>query len=225
MHIGIGQVHELILEGGILQARISCSRELIPRPGQYLLASTASDSPLPVPVFQTGFSPSGFLAAPILETWRAGQRLYLRGPLGHGFVLPLSARRVGLIAFDDLPLRLNGLIEIALEQNAEIALVCHTSPDDLPDVVEVHPLSALEDVVAWADYLAFDIARENLHELKRRLGERGQAPAGKEAQVLIRTPIVCGGIAECGVCAVMLESAWKFACKEGPVFKMWPLMG
>jgi hypothetical protein len=58
-----------------------------------------------------------------------------------------------------------------------------------------------------------------LPELKEKLREQNQVLVEKEAQVLIRTSMPCGGIAECGVCAVPLKSKWKMACKDGPVFE------
>ncbi len=130
--------------------------------------------------------------------------LHLRGPLGRGFSLPLAARRVGLVAFDDSPARLRGLIRPALKQDAAVVLVSNSSPDNLPDDVEVQPLSALDDILEWADYAAFDVARENLHQLRERRGKRNPLAAEMDAQVLVRTPVPCGGIAECGVCAVTL---------------------
>ena len=81
----------------------SCPPNLIPSPGQYLLAGDGSDSPLPVPLFHTDSAPQGFLAAaPVPDWWHPGLELSLRGPLGRGFTLPVSARKVGLIAFDEL---------------------------------------------------------------------------------------------------------------------------
>lgn len=217
MHTGKGQVLELILEDGCRYVRVACPPNLTPSPGQYLLASNGSDSPLPVPLFHTDSSPRGFTAAArIPDSWNPGLELSLRGPLGRGFSLPLSARRVGLVAFDDSPARLKGLIELALRQEAAITLVCSSAPEYLPDDVEVQPLSALQEIVAWADYIAFDVARENLEKLKEQLGKRN--PVMVEAQVLVRTPIPCGGIAECGVCAVRLRPDWKLACKDGPIF-------
>jgi NAD(P)H-flavin reductase len=219
MHIGKGQVFELILEDGIRHARVSCPSNLIPSPGQYLLAGDGSDSPLPVPLFHTDSAAQGFIAAaPIPDSWNPGMELHLRGPLGHGFDLPLSARKVGLIALDVSPARLRGLIQLALNQDAAVVIVCKTNPENLPDEVEVHPLSTLNDMVDWADYLVFDVARDNLNQLKQRLGKLNQVAAGKDAQVLIRTPVPCGGVAECGICAVTLKSTWKLACKDGPVF-------
>jgi hypothetical protein len=219
MHTGQGQVFELILEDGYRHVRVSCPSNLIPAPGQYLLAGDRSDSPLPVPLFHTDSAPQGFIAAaPIPDSWHPGLELHLRGPLGHGFSLPFSARKVGLIACEHSPARVRGLIRPALQQNAAVVLVCNSSVENLPDEVEVHPMSALQDIVEWADYLAFDIAREKLNQLREGLGKLNQIAAGKESQILVHTPIPCGGVAECGICTVTLKSNWKLACKDGPVF-------
>lgn len=150
--------------------------------------------------------------------WHPGLELSLRGPLGRGFVLPASARRVGLIAFEDSSSRLRGLIQPALKQDAAVVLVCNSAPDNLPDDVEVQPMSALQEIADWADYLACDVERENLHQLKERLGKLKKLPADGGTQILIHAPVPCGGIADCGVCAVRLKSDWKLACKDGPVF-------
>jgi hypothetical protein len=219
MHTGTGQVLELILEDGDRYVRVSCSPQLIPAPGQYLLANDGSGSPLAIPVFYSDSAPQGFIAAaPATADWSPGLVLHLRGPLGRGFSLPLVARRIGLVALDDAPVRLRGLIRPALKQDAAVVLVSNTMPEDLPDDVEVQPLSSLSDILEWADYVAFDVARENLQELRERVRNRSRLAARTDAQVLIRTAIPCGGIADCGVCAVTLKSDWKLACKEGPVF-------
>lgn len=227
MSTGKGQIIELILEDGCRYVRIGCSPNMIPSPGQYLLTGDGSDSPLPVPLFYTDSAPEGFIAtAPVPDSWNPGLDLYLRGPLGRGFTLPFSARQVGLIAFDASPARLRGLIQPALEQDTAVVLVCASAPDDLPDDVEVQPMSALEDVVEWADYLACDVRREDLSRMRERLRKIDQLMVRKtrvehgriDAQVLIHTPVPCGGIAECGVCVVTLKSGWRMACKDGPVF-------
>jgi dihydroorotate dehydrogenase electron transfer subunit len=160
-------------------------------------------------------------AGPVPDSWHPGLELHLRGPLGRGFTLPSSARKVGLVAFDDKrssPARLRGLIQPALNQDAAVVLVCDAAPENLPDDVEVQPLSVLQEIVEWADYLACDVARANLDQLRERLGKLKQLAAGKDAQVLVRTPVPCGGVADCGICAVNLKSDWKLACKDGPVF-------
>ena len=221
MQTGKGQVIETILEDGQRLARISCPTSLIPSVGQYLLASDASDSPLPVPLYYTDSAPEGFLAAPpIPQSWMPGLQISLRGPLGRGFAIPTSVRKIALIAFDDAPLRLRGLIRPALKLGAAIVLVSDFAVDNLSDEVEAQPLSALQDVLAWADFAAFDVARVNLFELREKLRIMKQAQAACEAQVLIRTAVPCGGVADCGVCGVSLKSGWQLACKDGPVFDL-----
>ena len=239
MKIGEGQLHEIYLDSG---ARIICSPELIPAPGQYLLAHArgsdtipAGGSPLAVPIFFSDSAPNGFRSAPLVNsTWLPGTRLNLRGPLGHGFSISASARKVALIAFDDSPARLRGLISIALKQKAEIVLVCNSVVDELPEAIEVQPLQAMVDIFHWADYAAFDVRRENLHQLKEMLGRKEQTREPREAaaltvrlsltvskgQVLIRTAMPCGALAECGVCALTVKHEWKMVCKDGPVFDM-----
>lgn len=222
MHTGTGQVLELILENGQRLARISCPADLVPAPGQYLLAGAASPSdPLPVPLFSTESTPLGFTAsAPIPETWTPGAEIALRGPLGRGFELPATSRKVALVPFDGSANRLKALIRPSLGQGAAVVLVSDSDGEHLPDEVEVQPFAALDEVLAWADYAAFEVLREDLSRLRERLERVKLVPAGREAQVLVRMPVPCGGVAECGVCAVRLKSSPKLACKDGPVFDL-----
>ena len=198
---GTGELTELYLENGLRGGRLLCPHSLIPAPGQYLLAQDlASDSPLPAPVFNAGSMPGGFLAAPsVPQTWQPGTTLSLRGPLGRGFSLPISARRIALVSLGETPARLKPLLVTALEQNAALVLVSDLDLPDLPPEVEIQPVSALAEVAHWADYLAIDIARESLPELREMLGLGRQAQVTFEAQALIVTPMPCGGLAECGV--------------------------
>ena len=219
MRNGQGQLVEIYLDS---HSRITCAPDLIPAPGQYILAhASGSDSPLAVPVFFSESAPNGFRSAPFLPlAWTPGTQLNLRGPLGHGFAIPSFARKVALIAFDESPARLHGLISIALKQDAEVVLVSNMVLDDMPEAVEVQPLQALIDIYQWADYAAFDAARENLDQLREMLGKQEQAKAPREAQVLVRAPMPCGALAECGVCALTIRHEWKMICKDGPVFEL-----
>ncbi len=170
MHTGTGRLVELILADGCRYARVACAESLIPAPGQYLLASDGSDLPLPVPIFYTDSAPKGFIST-TSDDWNPGQTLYLRGPLGHGFSLPLSARKVGLVAFDDSPARLRGLIQPASRQEASIVLVCDWNVEHLPDEVEIQPLSAMEEILGWADYIAIDASSRESAGVARKIGK------------------------------------------------------
>ena len=207
------------MEDGCHYGHLTCAEKLVPAPGQYLLASDGSDMILPAPVFYTDSAPNGFIG-PVPDTWRPGDTLFLRGPLGRGFSLPPSARRIGLIAFDVPFSRLRGLIQPALRQNASVVLITGWEAGGLPDEVEVQPASALGDIIEWADYMAVDLEREDLPKWRQKLGERVPRPALPEMQILIHTSMPCGGIAECGVCTLRTEDDWKLICKEGPVFEL-----
>jgi hypothetical protein len=226
MKQGTGQLTELTLENGLTGGRLLCPQSLIPFPGQYLLAhEPVSDSPLPAPVFSAGSFPGGFLVAPPLPpTWRPGTSLSLRGPLGRGFSMPASARCIALVALGDTAARLKPLLAVALEQSALVALVSDLDFPDLPPEVEVQPVSALRNVAQWADYMALDLYRESLPGLREMLGLGEEAGVKMEAQALVLTPMPCGGIAECGVCAVTARRGWKLACKDGPVFDLTELI-
>ena len=219
MKLSEGQLFEIYVDSS---ARIICPPELIPAPGQYLLAhANGSDSPLAVPVFFSDSAPNGFRSAPLPNsTWLPGTHLNLRGPLGHGFSIPAFARKVALIAFDESPARLRGLISVALKQGAEVVLVSNSVMDDVPEAVEVQPLQAMMDIYHWADYAAFDVERGNLNQLRENFGWMEQARSPREVQILVRAPMPCGALAECGVCALMIHHEWKMICKDGPVFEM-----
>lgn len=217
MHTGTGQVAELILRDGLRHARITCPATLIPSPGQYLLAAVDSDSPLPDPVFYTDSVPNGFLATQAPAQWLPGTDLHLRGPLGRGFEIPASARKIALIPFGGSASRLFPLIGSARRLGAAVVLVKDSSADYLPDEVEVQPKSAAGEVLAWADWVALDVERDDLPELREWLGGQNQVLPLKEAAVLLRTSFACGGLADCGVCAVATKQGWKMACTEGPV--------
>ncbi len=220
MKTGKGKIEELFLDGS---ARISCMPELIPAPGQYVLAhANDSDASLPVPLFSSIPLPqNGFRSAPPVPSfWRPGTSLSLRGPIGHGFMLPITARKIALIAFDDIPARVLGLVSLGLKQNAEIVLVTNFQQDDLPEVVEVQPLKGLGETLQWADYAAVDVSREHLNQLREMLVGKDQITAKVEAQVLVRAPMPCGALADCGVCALSLHHEWKMVCKDGPVFAL-----
>jgi hypothetical protein len=228
---GTGELVELYLESGLTGGRLLCSQNLIPSPGQYLLAHDLvsparrglgrADAPLPVSVFNAGTVPDGFLIAPpISPAWQPGISLSLRGPLGCGFSLPVSARHIALVPLGETSARLKPLVYAALRQDASVAMVSNLGLSDLPSEVEIQPVSALAEVAKWADYLACDLPRESLPGLREKLGLGRQAKIPFEAQVLVVTPMPCGGLAECGVCAVAVRRGWKMACKYGPVFDL-----
>jgi hypothetical protein len=215
MRLGEAVIKEIYVDSS---ARLLCPPELLPNPGQYLLADMRrSDSPVATPVFLSESTPEGFRSAPAIpSTWMPGAHLAIRGPIGHGFATPPAARKIALIAYDDSPARLRGLIPLSFKQGAEIVLLCNSPVNDLPESIEVQPLQALTEVLKWTDFIAADVARENFQQFKTLLS----GLTLPETQILIRAPMPCGALAECGVCALTIDHQWKMVCKDGPVFRI-----
>ena len=234
MHTATGCIEEIYLDGR-RAARISCPPALVPAPGQYLLATASSDpdAPLAQPLFSAGACPGGFYAAPALPVnWLPGAGLNLRGPFGRAFSLPAAARRVALAGLEGSCARVLALLEPALAQKASVVLLTGQPPSGLPAALEILPLVALAETAPWADYLAIELRREHLPELFNLLNPqpsggyvRGKSipPRSGFTQALIETALPCGGLAECGACAVSLppRAEIKLACKDGPVFDLY----
>jgi len=215
MRTGSAEIFEIYLDAE-RAARLRCAPNLVPAPGQYVMSHAVSepDAPLPVPLYPAALHTDGFTVAPsIPKSWLPGTKLNLRGPLGHGFSLPPQARTVALIALNGSPARLLPLMQLALQQSASVTLACEHIPNAIPAAVEIVPLSTMNDAAAWAHYTAIDLPRHKLEVLQ-------QLPQSAVGQVLIDTPNPCGGMSECGVCAVTTRKGWRMACKDGPVFDL-----
>lgn len=216
-----------MLHGGSSAARIACDQALIPSPGRYVLAhETGSAAILASALFLAGSCPGGFVAAaPIPLEWRPGSELNMRGPLGRGFTVPPQARRVALSSIGVDPARLLPLAEEAFRQHAAVALVSDDPPADWPLPVEVHPAQALREVCAWSDYTAFDVEQETLGDLVQRLNDLRRTISLAPSEVLVRAPMPCGGLAECGVCSIRTPRGFQLVCADGPVFDLQLLLG
>ncbi len=228
-----GQLAEILLE--VYQnasARLACPVEAAPRPGQYLQVVAPQDElqALPLSLYAAGgvSLQDGGGAVPLLvsgelpETWHPGIELILRGPLGRGFTLPKRAKRVALIALADGPGRLLPLAARALNQGAEVVLCSGEGAWELPLAVETRPLDEVAGLVNWADYIAVDIRLEDLEHLGDRLKSR--VPRSVSSEVLVLTPMPCGGLAQCGVCALTTTKGPRLACEDGPVFELSQLL-
>ncbi len=222
---GEGQVSELVLLDGAASARIGCPPGLVPLPGQYVLAyEPGSMSPLSTVLFRSATFSNGFVAAsPLPSTWRPGTQLQMRGPLGHGFSLPASAQHIALVAFRCSSRVLLSLLDLPLAQHAAVTWVGDRLPEDLPLQVEAQPPHALQDVCKWADYVAFDLPREALPELKA-IYHADRTSLKAPSQALVRTPMPCGALAACGVCTVDSAGGPLLACEDGPVFDLAQLL-
>ncbi len=201
---------------------MTCPPQAIPAPGQYLMAwvEEAPHYELAASLYAASTSAGGFRAALPGPLMQPGLNLHLRGPLGHGFRPVEGLRRLALAAFDCYPSRLMPLAESALRRGADVALFTNAAIPRLPASFEQYPLDSLPEILSWADFLAIDTPLEGLGRLRSTLGLEPGAYLPCPAQVLIFTPMPCGGLAECGACAVMAPRGWKLACKDGPVFDL-----
>jgi hypothetical protein len=223
MHIYAGRIAELRLDAaGQTAAWIECPPGAVPAAGQYLLGrDLQGDEPLGTVLYPGEMGRGGFLALPPLpRTWLPGTSLELRGPLGHGFRLPVAARRVALAGLAGPLERLLPLVSAALAQQAAVAVFCAWARPHLPAEVEVFSLEELPDTLAWADYLALDVSLHAFGKVPAMLGlpPGGIIPCPGQALVLADMP--CAGAGACGVCAVPVRRTWKLACSDGPVFNL-----
>jgi hypothetical protein len=99
-----------------------------------------------------------------------------------------------------------------------VALYTDASLPWLPAALEVQPLQNISESLGWADFLAIDIPLASLSNLRPTLGLGAGERLPCPGELLIETPMPCGGLADCGACAVPGRRGWKLACKDGPVF-------
>ncbi|MBC8332010.1 MAG: hypothetical protein H8E28_08525 [Anaerolineae bacterium] len=222
MQNGKGRITEIIYGfDDSLLLRVDCPSALLPAPGQYLLADDGlADSVLAVPLFRAGTVPEVILqsSTPMPRHWLPGLELHLRGPLGHGFNLPAEVSHIALTSLGGGLARLLPLIG----QNplADIAIFTDAALPDLPVSVEVRRLADLPEALPWADFLALELTIEILPKLRTILGLAPHERPVCTAQALIISPMPCGALAECGVCAVPARKGYKLACKDGPVLDL-----
>lgn len=228
-----GRLSQILLEAyQNASAQLVCPAEAAPAAGQYLQTSDPQDAlqAVPVTLFAAGPAhplPGGQVSLAVQGAlrpdWEPGTQLALRGPLGRGFTLPRRAKRVALVCLAGSPGRLLPLAAQALAQGSEVALASQTfTVGDLAPAIEVHELSDMPQLLAWADYLALDLDRAELETLESRLG--GRPPRAITAQALVRAPMPCGGLASCGVCSLPAGLGARLICAEGPVFELGQLL-
>lgn len=228
MRTHTARVSEIGWETGGRTAWIDCPPAGHPAPGRYVLAWSPEDAaaPLATPLFAMHYAEGRFQAAPPAPVaWDPGAPLLLRGPLGHGFTPPPNLRRLALVGLDVTIARLLPLLFDALSKGAAVALFTEAALPSLPTSVEVSPLAALPEALAWADYLAADLPETALPGLRVCLGvDAATTRLPCPAQGLVRTSMPCGGIAACEACGVNTRHGSRPACADGPVFDLVELL-
>jgi hypothetical protein len=224
MRVFSARVHEILLDARSQQmVRIVCPQPAVPSPGRYVLAALEEENndALPAMLFAGEILTDGFLAVPpVPMSWLPGLPLKIAGPLGKGFQLDRRIKRLALAALGESAARLLPLAYQALEWGADVVLFSDAPAGSLPASIELHPSASAKEALGWADFLALDMPLKKLSSLRAILGLDSQAVLPCPVQVLIDTPMPCGGMADCGVCAVPGHRSWKLACVDGPVFDL-----
>jgi len=215
---------EVIQLGTEIAGLIDLPVKYWPLPGQYLPCQRLDGDMdgLATPLFPVLVGPNRLALGALPATWQPGDLLACTPPQGHGFHLPGSARRVGLVPYGVSPHRLLTLVPDGLAQQAAVSLFTDRGiPEDVlarvPSQVEVLPLAALVEEPGWPDYLAVDVDRSGLTTFIDQVAPHTWRC---EAEVLIFTPMPCRGVGECGVCAVRTRRGWRYVCADGPVFPL-----
>ncbi len=209
-------------------------------PGRFVLAEL--DGYLRAPLFPAYLAAESFdvLIPPDhpAATLQSGDGVNLISPLGRGFEVPATARRL-LLVTDTAHLPI--LLPLAQSRNqgfsVALLLSAPTAADlypiqMLPPELEIHlvtadgsaghpgsPLDPFPDLVRWADCVC--IAQEPaiypaMAEIVREVRIR---PGQHFAQALIVPAAVCG-VGACQGCAVEVARGTKLACTDGPVFDL-----
>lgn len=224
MAFQMARILEVIQIGDFIGANLALPTKLLPSPGQYLPGQNLEDPAeiLHQPLFRViGPDDRNFLG-PIPRNWQPGDKIGILSPQGNGFQLPPSARRVGLLAMKGQALHILPLVKKALKQDASLVLFFQEQPhpgiqDWIPPNVEISPISVLQENLNWPDFMAVELAREDLKSLSVLLGDNAPSFTG---QVLVKTAMPCRRIGKCGVCAIKTRHGWRYACEDGPVFPL-----
>jgi dihydroorotate dehydrogenase electron transfer subunit len=144
--------------------------------------------------------------------------------LGHGFSIPPGIRHLALAVLDETISRLLPLVDLTIRRDIAVAVFTDSAPSPLPAAVEVNPLGSLPEALAWADFLVADLTMETLPQLGSTLGLSPTTRLPCPGQALVILPMPCGGMADCGVCALPGHRGWRLACKDGPVLDLGELL-
>jgi dihydroorotate dehydrogenase electron transfer subunit len=216
-------------------------------PGRFVLADLGNDADLRTPLFPVSIEAEAFgvLVPPDhpVAALKPGAEIDLVGPLGRGFEVPETTRRLLLVAdTPHLPVLLP-LLEVRffpknpISPSATLLLSAPTAGElypirMLPPTLEVlvatadgstgyegNPLDLLPDLVRWADCVCAASDPADYPAMARVVREMRIGPNRRFAQALVAPPLACG-VGACQGCAVKVARGTKLACTDGPVFDL-----
>jgi dihydroorotate dehydrogenase electron transfer subunit len=216
-------------------------------PGRFVLADLGNDDYLRMPLFPARITVEGFgvLVSPDhpAAALQPGAEIDLIGPLGQGFDVPESARRLLLVAdTPHLPVVLplletrfspKNLVSPSISLLLSAPVAGELYPIRLlPPALEVHivtadgsaghkgvPLDLLPDLVRWADCVCAASDPADYPAMAGVVREVRIGPSRRFAQALVVPALVCG-VGACQGCAVKVARSTRLACTDGPVFDL-----
>jgi NAD(P)H-flavin reductase len=214
--------------------------------GRFVLADLGDT--LRTPLFPARLGAEGFdiLVPPDhpAALLQPGATVNVLGPLGQGFEVQTSVRRLLLVAD---AAHLPTLLSLAQPKNQvsstepgySVALLLSAPTASelypvrfLPPALEVHivtadgsagqkgsPLDLFPELARWADCVCIAGEQDTYPALAHILREVRLGPGPGFAQALVVPPLVCG-VGACQGCAVETTHGIKLACTDGPVFDL-----
>jgi dihydroorotate dehydrogenase electron transfer subunit len=216
-------------------------------PGRFVLADLGNEDYLRTPLFPAWIKAEAFgvLISPNhpAAALQPGAEIDLVGPLGQGFEVPETTRRLLLVAdTSHLPVLLP-LLETRffpknpISPSATLLLSAPTAGELypirlLPPALEVlvatadgstgyegNPLDLLPDLVRWADCVCAASDPADYSAMAGVVREVRIGPNRRFAQALVVPPLACG-VGACQGCAVKVARGTRLACTDGPVFDL-----
>lgn len=169
----------------------------------------------------------------------SGAEVNLLGPFGNGFELHAQSRNVLLATTGHKMAHLLPLVNPVLDRGGRIALIVHTNSvwesqalqetlvPKLPIAAEllliedqVEWMTALSEVLLWADQLCAAIPDQEYSNLALRIKEARFRLETGFAQLLVEADLLCG-VGACLACVVpTANGGYTRACVNGPVFDL-----
>jgi len=213
-------VSKIYMNGSAVCVELDPSRKITAQPGQFISARAEGDI-LPSILFSCGIDGNDFTTIQTIPlTWQPDVSLFIRYPLGKGFAIPSSARRLLMVSATGHPLRLLPEAGKMLANGGEAALFSYSLPGEISPEIELLTRDELADACSWADCIIGDTPIDHLAVWKSMVSLGDHVDPKRDIQVLVDTPMACHGTAECSVCAVKTRHGWKNACSDGPVFQL-----
>ena len=149
------------------------------------------------------------------KNWQIGDWVYFRGPIGNGFKPISYFEKLLFIIPGDIIGSLNPLIDEAILRNKNISIACNNINSQFKPESEIISFEDLEFAIDWADYIYLECRYEDLADIEQIMNNI--KTSGVPSEIFIETPILCGGTADCMVCAVKTKHGFQQVCKIGPV--------